>query len=219
MRGMCALAALMIVGSLAVVYVTNTFLYLAPANPVKLRHARVIYGIEQPLFSQNWHLFAPNPIKTNFVLAIRCRTRRDVTPWRDPFTPLLVTHHRNRFTPMGKVVRIPLNAIFSFLGRTTDEWRPLICRRQPGRPACRGDDPPTKKQRDLGRFLLQRISSASCDQLVGPGHTTAVQVRILIHTPPPFSQRMLPSDRGTTKYLTLPWLSYQPWIATYGGTD
>jgi hypothetical protein len=202
-----------LIGGFAVVYVSNTILYLTPPNPVKLQLAPIIYGLQHPLFSQDWRLFAPHPIKTNFGLAVRCRTIDGVTPWYDPFTPLLAAHHRNRFTPMGKVSRIPRGAIFAFMGQTTDEWRPLICKRAPDLAVCRGDDADSKKQRELGAFLLARLGSASCDQLAGSGRTIAVQLRILIHTPPPFSKRHLPSEEGSTRYVPLPWLPYQPWNA------
>lgn len=211
-RTIVALIVLLIVGSLAALYVANTFLYLTPPNPVKLALIPVIYALEQPYFAQNWHLFAPNPIKSNFVLAVRCRLSEGaLTPWHDPVTPLLAAHHRNRLSPMGKVLRVPQHAIFAFLGRNTDEWRPLVCKQKSNLPTCRGPDPVAQKHRDLGKFMLYRLGSAACDSLVGSGRTTAVQIRILLHRPPPFSQRHLPSEAGFATYLTLPWLPHLPW--------
>jgi len=197
-------------GTAASVYVVNTFFYLTPPNPIKLQLYPILYALEHPFFAQNWHLFAPNPIKTNFILAIRCRLSDRITPWYDPYTPLLAAHQRNRFTPMGKVLRIPQNAIFAFLGRNTDEWLPLLCKQKRDLLSCRGEDVVTKKQRDLGKFLLQRLSSAACDDLVGAGQAVAVQVRIYLHRPPTISQRHLPSEAGSTMYLTLPWTPYTP---------
>ncbi len=211
-RALNALSVLLVVGGFASLYIASTFLYLTPPNPVKLELYPVIYALEQPYFSQNWHLFAPNPVKSNFVLAVRCRLLDGaVTRWHDPVTPLLAAHHRNRLSPMGKVLRVPQHAIFAFLGRSTDEWRSLLCRHKPNTPICRRPDPVTQKQRDLGKFMLHRLSSAACDSLVGTGRSTAVQIRILLHKPPPFSQRHLPSEAGSTTYVTLPWLPYLPW--------
>lgn len=195
------------------VYVGSTVLYLTPPNPLSLQSLPAIQALLHPFFSQNWHLFAPNPIRSNFVLTARCRINGQASPWHDTFTPLQAQHHRNRFTAMGKITRIPFNAMFIFLGRSSDEWRPLLCRRVRDHPVCRGEDQASKKQREMGTFLLQRISSAACDDLVGPGRSSHVQARILIHEPPPWSQRDLPGTAGSTKYLALPWMTYRPWAA------
>jgi len=189
-------------------YVVSALLYLSPPNPVSLLHLPAIRGVLHPFFAQNWHLFAPNPIRMNLVLTVRCEIGGRVTPWLDPFTPWLAQHHRNRFSPMGKMLRIPQNAMFAVLGRSADEWRPLICRRTPEAPLCRGEDPASRRQRDLGLFILRRVSSVVCDRVAGAGHVSHVQPRILIHEPPPWSKRMLPADAGSTRYLALPWQAY-----------
>ncbi len=192
-------------------YVASTFLYLSPPNPLTLQWWPVIQRIQQPFFVQNWHLFAPYPIRMNLVLTVRCRVGEKTTPWHDPFTPMLARHHQNRITPLGKVIRVPGNAMHLALGWSSDEWRPLICKRTGSDPVCRGQDPAGRRQRELGQFLLHRMASAACDDIVGPRRATAVQERILIHEPPPWSRRLMPAEAGSTKYIELPWLRYEPW--------
>lgn len=206
-----SVTALLIGGSLAILYAANTFLYLTPPNPVKLHLYPLIHAIEYPYFSQNWHLFAPNPVRTNFTFAVRCRLKDGATTvWHDPVAPLLATHHRRRLSPMGKVLRVSQNAIFALLGRNTDEWRVLFCKRRRHSPACRGDDPLSISQRDLGKFVLNRLGLLTCHQLMGPHQIAAVQVRIFHHIPPPISQRHLLQQAGMTTYRTLPWATSQP---------
>src|SRR6185437_2966569 len=53
------------VAAVAIVHLAATFLYNAPANPVSQRYARSVNWWMEPLFSQNWRLFAPNPISEN----------------------------------------------------------------------------------------------------------------------------------------------------------
>ncbi len=189
-------------------YLVNTVLYLAPPNPLSLRALPVVLALQQPWFSQNWHLFAPSPIRSNFLLTVRCRAGAQITPWHAPATPWLAVHHRSRFTPMGKLLRLPMNAMLMVLGRTTDDWRQLLCRKAPDAAACRGADPSLQRQREIGLLVLRRLASAACDGLMGPGRVDAVQARILIHDPPPWSRRHLSADAGTTRYLLLPWMPY-----------
>ncbi len=210
LRTMAAWAAVTVATALFTAYVAITFLYLSPPNPLTLQLWPVILRTEHPFFAQNWHLFAPSPIRTNLVLTVRCRVGDRVGPWRDPFAPLLARHHANRITAMGKVIRIPGNTMHLVLGWSADEWRPLLCRRDRGHPVCRGEDPRAIRQRELGQFLVQRIASMACDDAVGPDQASHVQARILIHEPPPWSQRLMPADAGSTKYVELPWLPYMP---------
>jgi len=193
-------------GALVTGYLVNTALYLAPPNPLSLRALPVVLTLQQPWFSQNWHLFAPSPIRSNFLLTVRCRTGQRITPWHAPATPWLAVHHRSRFTPMGKLLRLPMNAMLLVLGRTTDDWRQLLCRKSPDAAACRGADPAMQRQREIGLLVLRRLASAACDRLVAPARVDAVQARILIHDPPPWSRRHLPADAGATRYVLLPWM-------------
>jgi hypothetical protein len=189
-------------------YVVNTALYLAPPNPLTLRVLPVVMAIQHPWFSQNWHLFAPSPIRSNILLTVRCRVGDRITPWHDPMSPWLAAHHRSRLSPMGKLLRLPMNAMFMVLGRTSDDWRHLLCRRTPDAPPCRETDPGMRRQREVGLLVLRRIASATCDRLAGPARADAVQPRILIHDPPPWSRRHLPAEAGTTRYVLLPWMPY-----------
>lgn len=200
------LATLVCAGLLGV-YFTTTFLYLTPPNPVKARHLATIVRIEHPLFSQNWHLFAPNPIRTNHILAGRCRAGEQVTPWEDLTTPLVAGHHRFRLSPMGKLVRPTQDALYLILGRNHDEWRPLLCKRFPGHESCR-NDPGRKKAWELGIYVVQRVVSASCADVPG---VQQVQARIFIHEPPPWSRRREAQEWGRVRYVTLPWMDYVRW--------
>jgi hypothetical protein len=203
-------AAFIVVLASAGLYLANTVLYLTPPNPVKAQWLPVILRLAHPLFAQNWHLFAPNPIRTNYVLSVRCRTHTGSSPWVDATQPLLARHHRDRTSPMGRLLRIQQNAIRMFLGITPDEWRQVICRRSPDSPACRREGPVLDRLRDTGAYLLHRTASLVCDRVVGVGQTRSVQLRILMHTPPAWSRRDLPAAAGVTRVIGLPWNAYQP---------
>jgi hypothetical protein len=205
-RLVVALTAAVCTGLLAI-YVITTFLYLTPPNPIKARHFPAILRVEHPFFSQNWHLFAPNPVRTNQILAGRCRTGSQVTEWKDLTTPLVAGHHRNRLSPMGKLARPTQDALHLILGRSLDEWKPLVCRRFPEQETCRNNSG-RQKAWELGTLVVQRVVSASCTGIRG---VRMVQGRILVHEPPPWSRRYESQDRGRIRYVTLPWMDYVHW--------
>ncbi len=187
-------------------YFSATFLYLTPPNPVKARHLGTILSVELPLFSQNWHLFAPNPVRSNLLLAGRCGVGSQTTPWTDLTTPFVAGHHRNRFSRLGKLLRPTQDALYLILGRNLDEWRPLVCKRFPTDERCRNDRE-RQKARELGTYIVQRVVSASCAGVPG---VQRVQARIIVHDPPPWSRRHDRQDAGKMRYLTLPWMEYVP---------
>jgi hypothetical protein len=73
------------VGALAAVHLAATFLYNAPANPVSQRYAGQVDDWMNPLFQQNWRLFAPNPLSENVAVQVRASLVPDgrSTGWFD----------------------------------------------------------------------------------------------------------------------------------------
>lgn len=171
---------------LAGAYVGNTILYLMPPNPLKAIVLPVIERIEHPLFAQNWHLFAPVPVSTNYVIEVRCRSAgqrehgaRRVTTWQDITTPLLRRFHQNRFAPYGHLLRVQQSALLHTLGWRPDEWTILYCRKRPALDASCLRTQWTATQRALGLMILDRIASRTCDAVLGDGRAGAVQIRVL----------------------------------------
>lgn len=58
-------------------HLAATFLYNAPTNPVSARYTKQIHWWMDPLFTQNWRLFAPNPISENVRIEARASLRPD----------------------------------------------------------------------------------------------------------------------------------------------
>lgn len=83
-RALVAGTALAVVAVLGV-HLSATFFYNAPANPVSQRYAKQIQWWMDPLFTQNWRLFAPNPISENVTVQGRASLSPDgrVTEWVD----------------------------------------------------------------------------------------------------------------------------------------
>src|SRR5258708_632570 len=67
------------------IHLAATFLYNAPSNPVSQRYAKQVQWWMEPLFNQNWRLFAPNPISENVSVQARASLSPDgrLTGWID----------------------------------------------------------------------------------------------------------------------------------------
>jgi hypothetical protein len=63
------------------------FLYNGPPNPVQKRNYEAIARYVEPYFSQDWRLFAPNPINFNSQILVRAKIGDGATPERQ--TPWL----------------------------------------------------------------------------------------------------------------------------------
>lgn len=72
------------VAALLGTHLAATFLYNAPTNPVSQRYANQIQGWMEPLFNQNWRLFAPNPLSENVSVQARATLANgQMTGWFD----------------------------------------------------------------------------------------------------------------------------------------
>jgi hypothetical protein len=83
-RALVAGATAAMAAALAV-HLTATFLYNAPVNTVSQRYSQQIRWWIDPLFTQNWRLFAPNPISENVSVQARASLAPDgrVSGWVD----------------------------------------------------------------------------------------------------------------------------------------
>lgn len=97
-----------------------TLLYLTPFNPVKAKHSFTVNAYMEPVFSQNWRLFAPNPASTNNKFLVRAELGDgEITEWQDLTTFMIEKNADNRFTPYNRLVRIQRGAFTSL--HQTDE--------------------------------------------------------------------------------------------------
>lgn len=73
----------LVTGVLVAVQMTATFLYNAPSSLVTQKYAAQVSWWMTPLLTQNWQLFAPNPISENLELDARASVGpgASVTPW------------------------------------------------------------------------------------------------------------------------------------------
>ncbi|KYG67086.1 hypothetical protein AZI86_08730 [Bdellovibrio bacteriovorus] len=81
------------------IHLSMHVLYLAPANPATYQYSEMVDTYMNSFFSQNWHLFAPEPATSSLQLAYRCNNLQN---WKLPIDGLLSEHKSWPITAKGK---------------------------------------------------------------------------------------------------------------------
>lgn len=206
-----------------------TVLYVAPFNPLRLAVGQQLNAYMLPLFEQNWSLFAPQPISEDRGLLVRARVagddgRRVVTDYVDITSPAVDAIHDNRLFA-ARHARLSTNAL-QMLTHTDPllaELRELAEQRtdtdaegDEGGPSTTPPDAPTiagsgsapdAAARERGELLMATLASAEAVKRWG-NRVEAVQVRVVMHEYPRYSQRH-DDGLGTITYSDLEWMPRQ----------
>ena len=82
---------------------------LFPDNPVSHQYKLERAAYMEPLFSQNWSLFAPNPINSNMNVLYRFEAYRggemERSEWVDAMTPLVEAKRAHFWSPVQRITK------------------------------------------------------------------------------------------------------------------
>ncbi|MDT0700367.1 DUF5819 family protein [Staphylococcus chromogenes] len=96
---------------------TLVLLFVAPINPISNKTSYFVSNYINPIFTQTWTLFAPDPIDRNTSLQIRTiSVNGSKGEWIDSSNIIVEKMHKNYFSPYNRIARIPesiLNESFS----------------------------------------------------------------------------------------------------------
>lgn len=112
MSTLAARVLIVIAALLLTTHLLSTVLYVLPLNPVKL----VVVGPQnyiQRYFSQDWGMFAPNPVSVNMRVLIRCVGSQQQSPLLDASSGFSRNHKLNIFAAQERVGRVIHNQAFS----------------------------------------------------------------------------------------------------------
>ncbi|GAA3188001.1 hypothetical protein GCM10017688_50270 [Streptomyces ramulosus] len=159
----------------------------APLSPAKIRYADKVNEALSPYLSQDWMLFAPDPLADDRGILARaaCADGRS-TPFYDVTNPYIERTQRDRFFPsrMSRIVSSGLQSL-----NNTD---PVLNRiRQQESEKKKPVLPPMpfeeRSHKDTVR-LLSRYSLTQLPDACG-GKPEKIQVRVYIHELRPWSKR------------------------------
>ena len=180
-----------------------TFLYVMPVNPVSLETQSVVDATIGRFFSQNWRLFAPNPLSSDQIVLARCLDDNEAKAalagklptdgWFDLSTPVWDRFHAHRFSAYDRLSRPATNAARQFItgGTYLAPWFESC--QHGNQEAC----DVVKKQVELSRgpaaLVLQRVGSSFCREAQPGQSTTYVAMRLRQEAATPWSKRNDPS--------------------------
>lgn len=176
----------------------------APLSPVKLRYYEAVTNYLHPYFTQNWMLFAPDPLTDDRGILARARCENgSVTPYYDVTTQAIKSAQGSRFFPprTSRLVSSTLqqlNQSDPVLNRIRETEKE---KKSPVLPLL----PVERISRDEATNFLARYSLTKMPPQVCAGRTESVQVRVYYHKMPPWSQRHQSAAHGKVSAQDLKW--------------
>lgn len=164
-----------------------TLLYLAPDNLLKRRFSEPLYRYMDPLFAQNWQLFAPNPVSQHRSLVVKAKIRDPKTgqiretPWRDITRPQVQDVWENRLFNSSRSLRFQVSAIRMYQSK----------------------DPERKAE---GLQMLRRLALDSLRSEPDFPHLEQIKVRIVVNQFPRYPERQKPDRMGSLIFDETDWM-------------
>lgn len=181
------------------VHFAVTVLLVLPLNPIKAQYEVFLQREFGRFFSQNWSLFAPNPINVNNDLLARCMTESEFLAfdgkthptqgWSSLTAPVLERHQENRFSAYDRLSRPQTNFVRAFVSGSDGQYDALRLCQGGDEGACRLYERMAAEQRRIYGPMLARIASAYCKETQPSSAPHAVALRLRQAFAPPWSKR------------------------------
>jgi hypothetical protein len=179
------------------VHFALTIAYVMPFNPAQAETQPLLSATIGSFFSQNWRLFAPDPVGGDMALLARCMTPAEMTTttpdklpphgWHDVSTPLWLRFQEHRFSAYDRMARPNTNTIRALLFGIPELSE--ACKKG-SKEACTAYEDNLKSARAATMPRLAKIGSAFCKDL-DPGATRFSHVALRLRETDglPWSQR------------------------------
>jgi hypothetical protein len=193
-----------------IVHFTLIILQVMPLNPLSLSLGNAVKSYTTPLFKQNWHLFAPNPISSNRLIYIKLRTKtKQESGWIDITTPLIQAKFTHYVTPMNKISHIP-SKIFSQMYQSNERSvkLKLKSRNQEKSRVHMAIDQVQDMKGERTKELIYRFAFAAATKILPPQQIDAINIRLVNEKAVPYAERNNPHASTERKYHELGWRPY-----------
>ena len=187
-------------------------LSVIPPNPIFTKHKKIIDSYTYPLFTQNWHLFAPNPITKNYTVYIQAKVQDKnskeilTTDWIDTSTPLVVENKKNPISPINRLVRIP-TGVQDQMHIQDETFLQYVNKKE----NTKNDEMIKKIEKSIdkrGQEILQRFGNSVATKYIDSSKIKEVRVKWIIEDPVPFSKKDDKNYKTDTSAVTFDWKPY-----------
>lgn len=168
-----------------------------PVTPIQFDVGPVA-NLLNPHFSQNWQLFAPDPISDERGVVARLRCSDGETEWFDISSASIAATQSSRFFP-SRESRIISNALIERFGQ--DNLTKRLAENDRADLVETNDRAQRRAERVLARYAA-RVGSCSSSS----SDPEAAQLRYVIRSLPPWSKRGDRSAFGEAKTLDSKWI-------------
>lgn len=151
-----------------------------PLTPIKFDVGGAA-SMLNPYFSQNWQLFAPDPVSDERGVIARFECNGDATDWKDITSHATVRTQASRFFP-PRESRIVSSAVLQRFAE--DDLTERLSKKHKGDLA-----PPDPRLRHQAEEVLARYAALTVGCGRDDQRPTAVQLRYVTKALPPWSQR------------------------------
>ncbi|PAD20662.1 DUF5819 family protein [Terribacillus saccharophilus] len=179
---------------LTFILITHFFallLSVIPFNPVVLKYNEQITNYVNPLFTQTWTLFAPDPISSNDALHIKLEFEEGETEWIDTTNPIVGKMHDNYFSPYNRLGRITQSITSQMLTEEplVHDLRESIKTKDDKNESLAELDKQSEKRYDTNHEYLLRYASSYAKHLFPNEKIETIEMRVLHQKSIPYSER------------------------------
>jgi Family of unknown function (DUF5819) len=193
-RGVTTLV-MVLTGLWLIVHFLFTAVYVTPQNPLKAMTSPVVLPYMNTAFRQVWTLFAPNPVRSNNSVLVKClhqKAEDKTSPWLDLARPLWTAHQHNRFSAYDRLSRTITNPVRDYLsGPPTLKTVMDVCHRGNKDMCTKGEKALTDWRHAAAEELRAPLSAFCADQAraLGAAPFRFLAVRLSKLDPPAWPER------------------------------
>lgn len=188
-------------------------LHTGPLNPVYTKYRIPVENYISPLFTQNWNLFAPDPVEETQNILIQYRTASNETSeWFNISKPLLEANRSNIISAYNKAARIPSGLYFGIF-KENDIITAMGENASDEQLNESIDMDKIEETRSKQIDLLYRFANSAIP-LVTEDEVKDVRVRVVNVNAIPYSERNNPDYEQVSEHIDFDWKEYFP-VLTY----
>ncbi len=208
----------LLLSALMVWHFSIVLLHVLPFNPLTNKYRNVVEAYVNPFFTQNWHLFAPDPVSHTKTIYIQARVKGPdgklvESDWVDITTPLITANWEERLSPVNRVMRFGVGA-FSQAFHQDD----VINMFEEKKKQANKQDLKLPKEdielldeyRKQGVALLYRYGFSYVPKYFAGRDVESIRLRVTIKASKPFSQRHNQNYQNEQQYVEFDWKEYEP---------